>query len=168
MKENLGMLFTILIMLSCGQQENTKEDDTVTKGNISTTLSTDTTKLSRLINIKDYKPTSAKFKYVLADNSGKNERLTVPGPSDSHLQAILYFDKTTFQKLKTKYFSIDYTSPNYSQTEFSFDWLDEDVKDELMRSDTSYHGQQDYFLSLGQSGKLWFLNNKVLLSVNRN
>lgn len=168
MKKQLGMLFTVLILLSCGQQDDAKEGDTVTKGNISTTLSTDTSKLSRLINIRDYKPTSAKFKYVFADNSGKNERLTVPGPSDSYLQAVLYFDEKTFQKLKKKYFAIDNTSPTYSQTEFSFDWLDVDLKEELLRSDTSYHGHRDNFLGLGQSGKLWFLNNKVLLSVNRN
>lgn len=156
-------IITTLLLISCGQHTAKKDDETKTKGNISTTISTDTTKLARLINLRTYKPTHAKFKYTFIDNSGQNERLTVPGPSDNFLQAILYFDTTTFKELRTKYFMADYPLPNFDKQTFNFEWLDNDTKDELLKSDTSYHGHPDYFLGLGQSGKLWLLDNKLLL-----
>ena len=138
------------------------------EGNKSTTLSTDTVKLSKLIDIATFKPTHTKFKYTFIDNSAQNERLSVPGPSDSYLQAVLYFDTTTFKQLKTKYFNVDYPSPNYNMNEFNFEWLDTDIRNELLQTDTNYHGHPDYFLGLGINGKLWFLSNKVLLTKTTN
>jgi hypothetical protein len=155
-----------LSLLSCGQHNEKTDSDTVKDGNKSTTLSTDTAKLSRLVDIATFKPTHAKFKYIFIDNSGQNERLTVPGPSDSYLQAILYFDTVTFNQLKTKYFSADYSSPNYDRQDFNFDWLDPDIRKELLQQDTSYHGHPDYFLGLGVKGKLWLLDNKLLLKIS--
>ena len=83
-----------------------------------------TSKLSKIIDLVTYKPTQVKFKYVFIDNSGQNERLSVPGPSDSYLQAVLYFDTATYRQFKTKYFYADYVSPNYDRQNFNFDWLD--------------------------------------------
>jgi hypothetical protein len=164
MKRLYRTLVLTLLLFSCGQQAKETDSDTVKEGNKTTTLSTDTVKLSKLIDISTFKPTHAKFKYTFIDNSGQNERLSVPGPSDSYLQAVLYFDTTTFRQLKTKYFNADYSSPNYDRNEFNFEWLDTDIKNELLQTDTSYHGHPDYFLGLGVKGKLWFLNNKVLLT----
>ena len=155
--------FTFLLFLSCGQDNKKADSDTVKDGNESTTLSTDTSKLSKLIDITTYRPRHAKFKYLFIDNSGQDKRLSVPGPSDSYLQAVLYFDTATFNQLKTKYFSADYLSPDYDRQEFNFEWLDQDVRKELLESDTSYHGHPDYFLGLGVKGKLWLLDNKLLL-----
>ena len=152
-----------LLFFSCGQHKEKNDSDTIKDGNKSTTLSSDTSKLSRLIDIANFKPTHAKFKYVFIDNSGQNERLSVPGPSDSYLQAVLYFDTDTFNQLKTKYFSADYSSPNYERQDFNFDWLDQAVRKELLESDTSYHGHPDYFLGLGVKGRLWLLDDKLLL-----
>jgi hypothetical protein len=157
-------LILTLLFFSCGQQTKETDSDTIKEGNKSTTLSTDTAKLSKLIDITTFKPTQAKFKYTFIDNSGQNERLSVPGPSDSYLEAVLYFDTATFRQLKTKYFNVDYPSPEYDRNRFNFEWLDTDVRNELLQTDTTYHGHPDYFLGLGVKGKLWFLSNKVLLT----
>lgn len=159
----LNLILTLLLF-SCGQHTNKTENDKVKKGNKSTTVSTDTAKLSKLIDISMYKPIHAKFKYIFIDNSAQDKRLSVPGPSDSYLQAVLYFDDATFNQLKTKYFSADYPSPNFNKQDFNFDWLDLDVRKELLQSDTNYHGHPDYSLGLGVKGKLWFLDNKILLT----
>jgi hypothetical protein len=153
-----------MMLYSCGQHKDKNDGDTIKEGNKSITLSTDTAKLSRLVDISIFKPTHSKFKYIFIDNSGQNERVKVPGPSDNYLQAVLYFDTTTFRQLKTKYFYVDYPSPNYDRQDFNFDWLDTETKNELFNSDTSYHGHPDYFFGLGEKGRLWFLNNKVLLT----
>jgi hypothetical protein len=152
-----------IFLFSCGQRENKKDIETTKYDNISTTVSTDTSKLSKLIDIDTYKPTSVKFKYVVIDNSGQNQRLSVPGPSDNYLEGILYFDTVTFKNLKATYFHVDYLSPNFDKTDFKFDWLDDDIKNELIKSDTNYHGHPDFSFGLGHSGKLWLLDNKLLL-----
>jgi hypothetical protein len=151
---------------SCGQQKGKTDNETTKEGNVSTTISTDTSKLSNLIDIKIFKPTHVKFKYTFIDNSGQSERLTVPGPSDNYLQAILYFDTLTFKNIKAKYYNGDYASPNFDKQSFNFDWLDQDIKNELIKSDTSYYGHPDYFLD--GTNKLWLLENKLLLIKSTN
>jgi hypothetical protein len=157
------IIITTFLLLSCGQKKSKEDNETSKAGNISTTISSDTSKLSKLINIDAFRPTQVKFKYIFIDNSGQNERLSVPGPSDNYLEAVLYFDTTTFKALRTKYFDADYLSSNFDKLSFNFEWLDNDIKKELMKSDTNYHGHPDFFLGLGHSGKLWFLDNKLLL-----
>lgn len=167
--KKISYLFIIgALVCSCDQNNDRQESETIKKDNSSTTISTDIEKLAKLIDIKTYKPTKVKFKYTLIDNSVQNERITVPGPSDIDLQAILYFDSTTFKKLKTTFFNTDYQAPNYIKQSFDFDWLDKDIKVELFASDTIYHGHPDYFFGLGQSGKLWLLDSKLLLIKSTN
>ena len=158
------LIITTILLLSCRQKKSKEDYETTKAGNISTTISADTSKLSKIIKIDVFKPTQAKFKYIFMDNSGQNERLSVPGPSDNYLEAVLYFETTTFNALKTKYFKAEYPSPNFDKQSFNFEWLDNDIKNELMKSDTNYHGHPDFFLGLGQSGKLWLLDNKLLLT----
>ncbi|UAY53046.1 hypothetical protein [Ferruginibacter albus] len=164
MKAIFQLLICTILFFSCVQQAKKTDSDTIKEGNKTTTLSTDTGKLSKLIDITTFKPASVKFKYTVIDNSGQNERLTVPGPSDAYLQAVLYFDTATYKQLQAKYFSIDYLSPNFDKQEFNFELLDQDVRKELLHSDTNYHGHPDYFFGSGTKGKLWFLKNKVLLT----
>ncbi|MEO8405931.1 MAG: hypothetical protein ABI480_15095 [Chitinophagaceae bacterium] len=143
-----------------------KDSEITTQGNVSTTISTDIAKLAKLTNLKEFKPTHVKFKYIFIDNSGKNERLTVPGPSDSNLEAVLYFDEATFEKMRIKYFNTDYVSPGFDKNSFNFDWLDKKIKEEFLKNDINYHGDPDYVF--GGSCKLWLLNDKLLLTMARN
>jgi len=168
MTKNVLTLLLPLLLFSCRQNTKETNKDTVKDGNKSTTLSSDTSKLSKIVDLTIFKPTHVKFKYVFIGNSGQNERLSVPGPSDSYLQALLYFDTATYRQLKTKYFYADYVSPNYNKQDFNFEWLDTNTRKELLQSDTSYHGHSDFFLGLGVKGKLWFLKDKVLLTKTTN
>ncbi|MFT3681357.1 MAG: hypothetical protein QM791_13855 [Ferruginibacter sp.] len=159
----ISALSWIILFASCNQEIKEKEYDTIKEGNISTTISTDTAILSKLIDISIHKPTETKFKYTFIDNSGGNDRLTVPGPSDSYLEAIIYFDSVTFNQLKASYFNGFYSSPGYNKEEFNYEWLNENDRSELMKTDTAYHGHTDHSFGLGPYGKLWLLHNKVLL-----
>ena len=168
MTKSILAITATLLLLSCGQKPEKTHSNISAKDNISKTISTDTILLGRLINLENIKPTHAKFKYAFVDNSAKNKRLSVPGPSDSHLEAILYFDSTTFEKIKMTYKLADYTASNFDKQSFNFEWLDKNIKIELLNSDSSYHGHPDYFFGLGQSGKLWLLDGKLLLTKSTN
>ena len=161
-------LFPVFIctlgLLSCGQPPREADNETLKQGNRSTTLSADTAKLSKIIDLSTYRPFNAKFKYVFIDNSGQNERLSVPGPSDSYLEAVLYFDSTAFNQIRAKYFNTEYSSPGFNKQSFNFEWLDAQTRAELLRTDTSYHGHPDSLFGSGARGKLWFLRNKILLT----
>jgi len=165
------LFYSIIItflLFSCGQHVDKDYIETVKKGNVSTTTSRDTTKLAKLINIKTFRPVQVKFQYSFIDNSGQDQRINVPGPSDSHLEALLFFDTATFKELKSKYLAINHSSPNWDKAGFNFGWLDKDIRNELLKSGTNYHGHSDYFFELGHSGKLWLLDNKLLLIKSTN
>ena len=159
------ILVATIILSSCNQNS-----DTNTQNNITSSVSSDTAELAQLIDLKSFKPTHVKFKYTLVDNSGQNERLSVPGPSDSYLEAVLFYDTTTFRRLTgrcnpdiMKYLEPNYDSPNLNKETFNFNWLDKNVKDELMKSDTSYHGDFDKYYGTSPNGRLWVLDNKILI-----
>ncbi len=166
MKKMRYILVPLMMMASCVQRSAQKDGGTVINGNQSVTTSNDTAKLGRLINITFFKPIHTKFRYSFFDNSGKNQRISVPGPSDSYLEAILYFDSASFAQMKAKYFLADYPKQQSVIQDFNFDWLDKDVKNELLNTDTNYHGHPDLFF--GGDNKLWLLNNKLLLSKSTN
>lgn len=165
-------------MISCGQnQESGKKynsndnqttaqvfkDSVIKNGNITTTISTDIEKLGQLLNFKTYKPTKVKFKYTFIDNTGQNKRLSVPGPSDYSLQALLYFDSLTFEKFIDYDRNADYPSPNYNREEFKFDWLDKEILNELNNSKENYHGHPNFFFGT-TNAKAWYLDKKILIS----
>jgi hypothetical protein len=158
----IGCGIILALTMSCKEKLNNKNasPDTQTVGNISTTLSSDTAKLGKLINLRLYKPTAAKFKYTFIDNSGQNERLSTPGPSDSYLEAILYFDAATFAQLLKDAEQRDSTISSLSKEEFNFDWLDQSIKDELTKSEAVYEKHSEVFAG---SSEVWFLDNKLLL-----
>jgi hypothetical protein len=156
----IGCGIILALTMSCKEKLNNNNASPETVGNISTTLSSDTAKLSKLINLRLYKPTAARFKYTFMDNSGKNERLSTPGPSDSYLEAILYFDAATFAQLLKDAEQRDSTISSLSKEEFNFDWLDQSIKDELTKSEAVYEKHSEVFAG---SSEVWFLDNKLLL-----
>lgn len=145
-----------------------QEEYTKWVGNITTTVSKDIEKLGKLLDFKTYKPIKVKFKYVYIDNSGSNDRLSVPGPSDYSLEALLYFDSLTFRKLNDFEKNIDYYHyPNYNKSDFKFDWLDKETLNELENSNPNYHGHPDFFFG-SSHGKSWYLNKKILIQKSSN
>jgi hypothetical protein len=101
----------------------TSTDSTSIIGNTKTTISTDIEQLGKLLNLKKHKPTLVKYKYVSNDNGAQHERLTVPGPSDYSLQALLYFDSLTFDDILDYARRIDYFLPKYNKSIASFSHL---------------------------------------------
>ncbi len=165
-------------MVSCRQNENKEKnvnpidnlttsiiskDSVIKNGNVTAAISTNIEKLGQLLDFKTYKPAKVKFNYTAIDNSGQNQRLSVPGPSDYSLQALLYFDSLTFEKFLNYDRNADYPSPNYSRDEFKFDWLDKEILTELNNSKENYHGHPDFFFGT-TNGKLWYLDKKILIS----
>jgi hypothetical protein len=142
--------------------QNVASDSIVKVGNKTTTISTDVEELGRILNFKEYKPTKVKFKYTYIDNSGSDELLSVPGPSDYYLEAILYFDSLTFSRILAFDKHADFAAPNYNVQTFQFDWLDTNVLQELTHSTKSNTGHPDFFFRKGNT-KCWYLDRKILL-----
>jgi hypothetical protein len=140
-------------------------ETTLKNGNTTTTLSSDTAKLAKLLNLKKYKPYHIKFQYTFIDNSGGGERLSVPGPSDFKLEAILYFDTATFASIMDLYKQAGWNAPNYNKEEFNFNWLDDSVKTELLKSEATYHGHIDLLFTEPNdpNSHIWILDKKILL-----
>jgi hypothetical protein len=175
---NISTVLNLVILISifsCGQHQDTKQtiskqditktplkDTTYVNGNVTTTISEDIDKLSKLLDFKTYKPTRVVFKYVFIDNSGQNERMSVPGPSDYSLQALMYFDSLTFEKFYDFDRHADYPSPNYNKEDFKFDWLNKEILTELENSNPNYHGHPDFFFGT-TNGKSWYLDKKILI-----
>jgi hypothetical protein len=167
-----GLVF-LLALASCSQT-NPKEtpnavsvnqnvtDSIVKKGNITITYSTDIKKLGKLLDLKQYPPVKVKFKYTFIDNSGKSKRISVPGPSDNYLEALMYFDSATFEKFIDFDRNADYPSPNYVLNDFKFEWLDFETEKELENSNKNYHGHPDFFFGT-KNGKCWYLHNEILI-----
>lgn len=151
------------LLFSCGQTEE-KDNETIKQDNVSTTISTDTSKLGKLIDLKNYKPTQVKYKYVFMDNSGQDKRLSVPGPSDSYLEAVLYFDNATFNQLLEDNRKLSTISTGRKE-DYQFDWLSNDIRMELDKVDSlRYDCPPPFFTSDGLTrGGYFMLDNKILL-----
>jgi hypothetical protein len=148
---------------SCGETD-IKDKETITVNNKSTTISTDTSELGKLINLKRFKPTHVKFKFVHYDNSAKNQRLSISGPSDSYLEAVLYFDPITFHKIQQDNLLLSTVSSN-RKTEYQFVWLDNDIKRELVKTDGLITDWPPHFFVASplNHGGFFTLHNKLLL-----
>ncbi len=172
------IMVALTTIVSCGQNQDRKQsrssiknvitdiplqDSIVKNGNVTTNISTDIDKLEQLLDFKTYKPSKVKFKYAFIDNSGQNQRLSVPGPSDHSLQALLYFDSLTYEEFLDDDRKAEYPSPNRNKDEFKFDWLDEDILEELDNSKEDDHGRTSFFLGSTNS-KVWYLDKKILIS----
>ncbi len=160
----------VFILTTCNQTpKDTKQskvitvnDSVKTEGNKTVIFSTDIDKLGKILDFKTYKPSKVKFKYTYIDNSGGNQRVSVPGPSDSFLEAILYFDSATFGKMQ------DYAHNNSSDCNkeiFKFSWLDKTIAEELNSSVSDCRGHSDLFFGTS-TGKAWYLDNKILFIYN--
>lgn len=154
-------MLLLLGLTSCGEDGGSPTPGVTKEGHMSTLFSTDMDKLEKLLDLAAFHPDHVQFKLRFVDNSGNESRLSVPGPSDAYLQALLFFDSHTFEALKGQYKG---TAPDGSiqQQTFDFPWLDEELHQELMKSGDR-QGYADRFFGTGRRGRLWFLSGKVLL-----
>ena len=97
------LIFCVLILFFCSCKKNNEniniKDNSNTKiekkNNITTETSTEINRLQKLLDFSKFKPKNVKFKYVFIDNSGGR----LPAPSDSFLEAVLYFDEKTMEEI---------------------------------------------------------------------
>ncbi len=161
---NLFILLSATVLTCCQNKKHSKlPPDTTKQGNIYTTHSRDTARLSKLINLSAYKPTATEFQYTYIDNSGEDDFLSTPGPSDSYLQAVLYFDSVTYSRLLKVCNDPpagSLTADRFQREDFIFPWLTSDILKELQESDSSYH---NYTCAPFHNTELWLLDKKVLL-----
>lgn len=155
MKLKFIFIVIVLFLFSC-KKEN-KNMGTVVKSNTNTEVSTDINSLQKLINLSKFRPEKVKFKYVFIDNSGER----ISGPSDSFLEAVIYFDEQTMKKIWDLDKNADFAHPDYQKQDFEFDWLDEKIINELKQSDGMKAAHPDFIFDT-ENGKCWYLKNKIL------
>lgn len=159
---SLISLFSICCLgIACSNNEATNRKEAET--NKITLPDTSVENLSRIIDLSRYNPDSVKYIYTFHDNSGNNNRASVPGPSDSYLEAVLYFKKTDFEKLQKQYSSSQASSLTYKKESFIFDWLNKPIKDEIANADSTVTGYTDTLFGNMIDGKILLINNKALL-----
>jgi hypothetical protein len=169
MNRNLIFLLTILILFSCKENnknpvtKNESKTKTEKQDNITVEISTDINQLQNLIDLSKFKPEKVKFKYIFIDNS----KGRVPGPSDSFLEAILYFDDKTMEKIWKIDQNADFPNPNYQKQNFKFDWLDQQILSELEKSDSLKNVHPDLIFGTS-NGECWYLKNKILFKKETN
>ncbi|KMQ62379.1 hypothetical protein ACM40_08770 [Chryseobacterium sp. BLS98] len=170
MNRNLFFLLITFILFSCKENSkipaNTKKESkpkTEKQDNITTEISTDISQLQKLIDFSKFRPEKVKFKYTFIDNS--NGR--VPGPSDSFLEAILYFDDKTMEKIQEISQNEEASNLNYQKKAFKFDWLEKQVLSELESSDSLKNIHPDLIFGTN-NGECWYLKNKILLKKETN
>ena len=150
-------LFALLSLGSCDlfQSEEEKAPYYVVK----TDESKDINKLGKLINLEKFRPEKVQFQHTYIETVNGNG--SAEEPKDDYLQAVLYFDSITFERMLNVTRLADYSFRNYSKKTFDFPWLSDELSDELENSDSLYHGHPDLFFE-SEGGKLWLMNKKVL------
>ena len=113
---------------SCSENVNHK---IVQEGNKTTVHSFEIDSLSELINLANFNPVKVEFHYVTIDNSGKNDRIPLPGPSDYLLQAVLHFDRLGMKEVIRAHNSNSIRKPVYHRNDLLFEWLNKDDKSDL-------------------------------------
>lgn len=152
---------SLLILLSLNSCElKGPEEDTQTAYVVKSDESDDINKLGKLINLKNFRPKKVMYHHTYIETI--NGDGSASEPNDDYLQAVLYFDSLTFQKMLEITKKADYSLSNHSKTKFAFPWLSRELSNELENSNPGYHGHPDLFFE-SEGGKLWFLDQKVLL-----
>ena len=119
--------------------------------------------LEKLLNLESFRPSKVEYRLAVLQDSVVNELDTVTIPRAAHLEALLYFDSTTFDQLIEKYRNLDYNQLQFQKEEFKFPWLNERIKNELQNSKADEWSETDFFFGTGEKGRIWFLEDKLLL-----
>lgn len=153
--------YSLLALLSLGSCElkGSSEKETQTSYVVKSDESSDVSKLGKLINLEKFRPKKVTFHHTYIETI--NGYGSDAEPKDDYLQAVLYFDSLTFQKMLEMARNADYPSSKYSKTKFAFPWLDRGLSNELQSSASTYHGHPDLFFGT-ENGELWFLDKKIL------
>lgn len=128
-------------------------------------ISTDSNELKKVLNFHFFRPSRVQFLLAEADSSS-----VMNNSPRMRLEAVLYFDTASFERIMYNYISSDMVYPEYSRAEFEFDWLDNNIQKELRYSPAHYSGHPDFFFTYpaDSNAHLWILENKILIHYYRN
>lgn len=115
-------------------------------------------KIMQTLDLTAYKPDTVIYKLQQID-SGATKKTIV--------EAVLFYEEHTYADILTKYMDNDFPKGNYEKEAFNFEWLNENIRKELNFSKPDYHGNPDIFLNTDGKGKLWFLNKKILVKLDK-
>jgi len=148
----IAILGIILILISCKNKIKSTQ-----------TVSHNKEILKQIIDIKTYKPKKISFKYNTIDYSVERGTISI-GNNKFYLEALLYFNTETFDKIKNILKNKDTYQFNTPKDEFNFDWLPKEIKNELLN--TNHYKIYNYKLFQKKANqKFLLLNHKVLLIV---
>lgn len=150
MKFLMSLLIAVLIIFSsCNQNGEVHE------------APKDSAIAVQLLDVQTYKPLNVIARYEGADVALVKKDST----QEYNLEALLYYDEHEVGKILEKYLDGGFPKANYSQKDFEFAWLDEDLKKELESGDPKYTGSPDIFLGTNGKAKIWFVGRKVLVKM---
>jgi hypothetical protein len=130
------------IISACQRQNNKTEHNYLSN---SPTISTNIQELGKLIDIEKYKPIKIAFRYHVQGEKN-NDRVTVPGPTDYALEAVLYFDTATYHHLIYDNMKVSTVNQDYfNKKDYEFGWLDKDIADEIENLMPAYRDEPPQF-----------------------
>lgn len=129
--------------------------DSSKKSNKVEFISEDVSKLQNILDVSQFKPESVKFLYIYYDNSEG----TISGPSDSFLEAELFYDKSKIDSLKnnTTNLKID-ASTNIDS--FINQWFNSKTANEVGSTQEDLKIYEDFLYNT--NGTILLLGNKIL------
>lgn len=159
--KHLSSLTLAFLIVSCGNDptENAplNSDTTASSIDLSAHLSMDTSKLSRVLDVRTFKPDSVIF-HLNSDDTTKQ---------GFNLEAVLFYEEHVYSAILEKYMEADFPKSNLKKEDFDFPWLTESLKRELSFSKVEYKGNPDIFLGTGRQAQLWFSDRKIFLKWNQ-
>lgn len=153
----LSFAFIIVsLCTSCGQDNNKATEENILPVN-------DSAIAVQLLDTSAFKPLN-----ILAQYNGPNISEVKKDTTLSYnLEAVLAYDEHTYGAILEKYMDADFPKGDYKKEDFNFNWLDTALKSELHLSKENYKGNPDIFLGTNGRAKLWFLDKKILVSLNQ-
>ena len=116
--------------------------------------------LSQFLDLEWVKPDSVSWVFKVKPQ--KNSRITVPGPTDNIIEAILYFGEDEIEKIRAA--SINSPTRFSSQKKLlTFSWLPEDMKTELSSEIEHTVFEDQWFVTI-RSGIYIILDKAVVLA----
>jgi hypothetical protein len=154
----IGSLLALLSLGSCELFES--EEEKAPYYVVKTDESKDINKLGKLINLENFRPEKVDFQHIYIETVNGNGS---EEPKDDYLQAVLYFDAPTFQRLQDNLQKMSTALRKHNRSQFEFPWLDDSLRNQLKNSEGKYYNGYMGDLFGEKQAKLWLLDKKVLL-----
>lgn len=124
-------------------------------------IPTDSAIAVQLLDLQTFKPLN-----VIAKYDGPDVALVKRDSTQKYkLEALLFYDEHDVGSILEKYMEAGFPKANFSQNDFEFSWMDDDLKKDIDSGDPKYTGSPDIFLGTNGKAKIWFVGRKVLVKM---